>query len=56
MSIQFIRDDYKKFYNANPVIPDGAFVVVQIFLGIKAGLVLSRRDWSSETEKQNLEN
>jgi len=28
MSIQFIRDDYKKFYNANPVIPDGAFVVV----------------------------
>ena len=27
MRVQFIRDDYKKFYNANPVIPDGAFVV-----------------------------
>ena len=29
MYIQFIRDDYKKCYNANLVIPDGAFVVVK---------------------------
>lgn len=28
MRVQFIRDDYKKFYKENPVIPDGAFVVV----------------------------
>lgn len=28
MQVRFIRDDYKKFYNANLIIPDGVFVVV----------------------------
>jgi hypothetical protein len=27
-TVRFIRDDYKKIYKANTIIPDGAFVVV----------------------------
>jgi hypothetical protein len=26
--VRFIRDEYKKFYKANPIIRDGMFVIV----------------------------